>query len=354
MSLPWDSTTVANGSHTLAARARDGAGNTATSTAVTVTVANGDRGLPQVGQWGPLIPLPAVAIHSALLPNGRILLFQGDFAVGGQQYVFDPQTGAVTHVPDAAADLFCAGQAVLADGRVLVVGGTSTNGGLRRRRHHRVRLAERDLAAYSRRCTSRAGTRPGRRSPTARSWSPRATTKTPATSSPIPELYSPSTNSWQSLTAASHAMPIYPFIYQLPDGRIVHLGGSEEPTPSEVLDLSTNKWTTFDSRVIDGGSIANYAPGKFIKAGSAADDGFSGKLAENRLHAGHERRRRDLAADRRTWPSRAASSTSPTCPTAPCWRPAAGPTSPVSSTPTRCCRRRTGTRRPAPGPPTRR
>ena len=43
-----------------------------------------------------------------------------------------------------------------------------------------------------------------------------------------------------------------------------------------MLDLSTNQWTPIDSRVIDGGSIANYAPGKFIKAGSAADDGFSG------------------------------------------------------------------------------
>ena len=99
----------------------------------------------QVGQWGPLIPLPAVAIHSALLPNGKILLFQGDFSTGGQQYVLDPQTGTTTQVPDAAADLFCAGQAVLADGRVLIVGGTSTNGGHRDQGHHRLRLADRDL-----------------------------------------------------------------------------------------------------------------------------------------------------------------------------------------------------------------
>ena len=38
--LAWNSTTVANGTHTLAARARDSAGNTAASTTVTVTVAN--------------------------------------------------------------------------------------------------------------------------------------------------------------------------------------------------------------------------------------------------------------------------------------------------------------------------
>ena len=40
-STSWDTTTVANGSHTLTARARDGAGNTALSAAVTVMVANG-------------------------------------------------------------------------------------------------------------------------------------------------------------------------------------------------------------------------------------------------------------------------------------------------------------------------
>lgn len=39
-SMSWDSTTVANGSHTLSARATDTAGNTTTATAVTVTVAN--------------------------------------------------------------------------------------------------------------------------------------------------------------------------------------------------------------------------------------------------------------------------------------------------------------------------
>src|SRR5262249_30015273 len=92
----------------------------------------------------------------------------------------------------------------------------------------------------------------------------------------IPEIYSPGTDGWQTLTSASNNIPVYPFIYQLPDGRVAWLGASEGATKSEVLDLSTNQWTSIDSRVIDGGSIANYAPGKFIKAGSAADDGFSG------------------------------------------------------------------------------
>jgi fibronectin type 3 domain-containing protein len=277
-SISWDSKTVANGSHGIAARARDGAGagNSATSAAATVTVSNGGGSSPeQVGQWGPLIPLPAVAIHSALLPNGNVLLFQGDFSTGGQQYVLDPQTGTTTHVPNAAADLFCAGQAVLADGRVLIVGGTSTDGG----------LGIKDITAFNWQIGTWSVLAPMKFA----RWYATGTTlsdgKVLATSGydksesdivTVPELYSPGTNTWQSLNTASHSMPIYPFIYQLPDGRIAHLGGSEVATSSEVLDLTTNQWTSIDSRVIDGGSIANYAPGRFMKAGSAADDGFSG------------------------------------------------------------------------------
>jgi Domain of unknown function (DUF1929)/Bacterial Ig domain len=270
----WNSASVANGQHTLAARARDGAGNTATSAAVTVTVANGS-GPSQVGQWGPLIPLPAVAIHSALLPSGKILLWQGDFAVGGMQYVLDPQTGQVTQIPNAKADLFCAGQAVLADGRVMVIGGTATDEGLGVNNittfdWHNETWGE--LAPMNFRRWYATGTALADGKVLVTSGDDKDANDVVE----VPEMYNPATNTWTSLTAAKNFMPIYPFIYQLPDGRIVHLGGSEVPTASEVLDLSTNKWTTFDSRVIDGGSIANYAPGKFIKAGSAADDGFSG------------------------------------------------------------------------------
>ncbi len=242
---------------------------------VTVKVENAASGPAQVGQWGPLMPLPAVAIHSALLPTGKILLFQGDFSTGGQQYVFDPQTGISTQVPDAKADLFCAGQAVLADGRVLVVGGTSTSGG----------IGVNNITAFDWHTERWSELAPMKN----RRWYATGTTlsdgKVLVTSGDdkeagdivkVPELYSPDSNTWQSLTSATNNIPVYPFIYQLPDGRVAWLGASEGATQSQVLDLSTNQWSPIDSRVIDGGSIANYAPGKFIKAGSAADDGFSG------------------------------------------------------------------------------
>jgi hypothetical protein len=52
-SVSWTTTTVANGTHTLTAMARDAAGNTATSTTVSVTVNNPDTVAPTVSITGP-------------------------------------------------------------------------------------------------------------------------------------------------------------------------------------------------------------------------------------------------------------------------------------------------------------
>lgn len=51
--ISWNTASVINGVHILAARARDAAGNTATSTAVTVTVSNGV--IPTQGPGGPIL-----------------------------------------------------------------------------------------------------------------------------------------------------------------------------------------------------------------------------------------------------------------------------------------------------------
>jgi hypothetical protein len=52
-SVSWSTTTATNGSHSLAAVARDAAGNTTTSAAVGVTVSNGDATSPSVSITSP-------------------------------------------------------------------------------------------------------------------------------------------------------------------------------------------------------------------------------------------------------------------------------------------------------------
>ncbi|MBI2946817.1 MAG: right-handed parallel beta-helix repeat-containing protein [Verrucomicrobia bacterium] len=52
-SISWNTTTASNGSHTLTAVARDAAGNSTTSSAITVTVSNGDTTPPTVSITAP-------------------------------------------------------------------------------------------------------------------------------------------------------------------------------------------------------------------------------------------------------------------------------------------------------------
>jgi hypothetical protein len=83
--MTWDSTTVANGSHTLSARATDTSGNTATATAVTVTVSNT---LPP----GPTVDTtvakdgkgPVSVIISTAAAGELLLAFVGSDGVGTQ------------------------------------------------------------------------------------------------------------------------------------------------------------------------------------------------------------------------------------------------------------------------------
>jgi N-acetylneuraminic acid mutarotase len=91
------------------------------------------------------------------------------------------------------------------------------------------------------------------------------------TNAGVPEIYDPSTNKWTQLNNANNPFETYPFMFMLSDGRVIHTGGSEYATDTEVLDINAQTWTVVDSRIIDGASATMYLPGKIMKAGSAAD-----------------------------------------------------------------------------------
>ena len=88
-------------------------------------------GLAATGRWSIYqADLPNRTIHSTLLRDGRVLLIAGsgnsveDFNAGRlKTSVWNPTTGTFTDVP-TPVDMFCAGHVTLADGRVLIQGGT--------------------------------------------------------------------------------------------------------------------------------------------------------------------------------------------------------------------------------------
>ena len=78
------------------------------------------------GQWSEPFALPLVAIHAAMLPTGKILLFSAEHGVPGiHGWLLDPNSLALTNVPPPSGwNPDCSGHSFLADGRLLVAGGT--------------------------------------------------------------------------------------------------------------------------------------------------------------------------------------------------------------------------------------
>lgn len=85
------------------------------------------------GRWTTLSsPLPSRTIHTTLLRNGKVLLIAGSgndpaqFAAGTfTAQVWDPLAGTFTTLV-VPQDMFCSGHVTLADGRVLIMGGTKS------------------------------------------------------------------------------------------------------------------------------------------------------------------------------------------------------------------------------------
>jgi galactose oxidase-like protein len=101
-----------------------------------------DAAASQDGQWGPKLSVPSLAIHAVTLATGKVLWVSRNWSADGAQaganaWLFDPATGTSRRVdppsvryPDgtlAPANIWCGGQVVLPDGRVLFAGGNLSN-----------------------------------------------------------------------------------------------------------------------------------------------------------------------------------------------------------------------------------
>ena len=268
-SLTWDTSSL-SGTHTLAAIAYNSAGLNATSAPITVTVDNSGNGAV-VGSWSSPISLPTVAVNLILLKNNKLLFYEDGSSVTLWDYI----NNTFTSLP-IGVDLFCSGHAALADGRILVVGGYSGSS-------NPIGIANAEIFDPSSNTWTTVPSMSYRR------WYPTATTLSDGrvlvtagwqtsnhSNAGIPEIYDPSTNSWTQLNSANNPFETYPFIYQLSDGRLIHVGGSEYATDTDVLDLNAQSWSVLDSSIVGGGSSSMYQPGKIMKAGSASDSQGTG------------------------------------------------------------------------------
>jgi hypothetical protein len=273
-SVAWATTGAANGTYQLTARATDSLGNTTTSAPVTVNISN--TGTAAVGQWSSVITFPIVAMNAVLLKNGKVLMWDGgpDCIGGTTGKVWDPTTGAFTAAPSETQadyrDIFCSAQTALADGRVLVVGG------------HECVLGGFTGQNISNLFDPVTNTWTDGPNMAYRRWYPSVITMGNGKALvvagsvngvtdyvPIPEVYDPITNKFTTLNSANQTIPNYPFIFNLPDGRVLVAGSDEAKMASYVLNVNTQQWSVVDPTVLDAGSAVMYEPGKVLKAGSS-------------------------------------------------------------------------------------
>jgi Domain of unknown function (DUF1929) len=221
----------------------------------------------QVGQWSGPFDWPIVAVNMALLPTGRVLAWDGQ-SDGHNAQVWDPSTKSFSSMR-VGDNIFCSGAATLPDGRLLVAGG-----------HFRDHVglnttnlfdpfsqtwATGPAMAYDRWYPTVTALPDGRMLVTA------GEIDCGGCEAVIPEVYSPATNSWTSLSGASLSLPYYPHMFVLPDGRVLNTSTAEAPVPTRALNVQTQTWTMVDASTPDGGSAVMYRPGKFLKTGTSAN-----------------------------------------------------------------------------------
>jgi hypothetical protein len=257
-------------------------------------------GRDDVGYWDQtLYPLPEYAINAIALPTSKILIFGREPVLGGtgsnlgSARLFDPSTGRTSHVPPPPipenqgrpAPIFCSGQTLLSDGRVLIAGGNlSTPGPGRphysgldytfifdpwsqtwetgpRMTHGRwyptlTRLASGDVLIAGGLDENGQGLRNGRLD----IWRPGDTASTPLQPFPGGSRADPGEIPGETLPpSVAFGLSTYPYMYTLPDGNVALAGPGRQ-----------------DSAILDTGVALdrNAAPGSaWTQTGSVPDGG---------------------------------------------------------------------------------
>lgn len=269
--ITWDSSTVTNGPHTLSAVARDASGNTATATPITVSVLDNRA---QIGQWGQLMDWPLVAVHTTLLPTGKIVLWDAWEYGTTTAKVYDPKTNTFT---DASVEdqLFCSAHAMLADGKVLVSGGhnggetgikstytfdPTTNGWTKKADMHAARWYATNTTLGDGRILALSGQ------------------ITPNVWNDTPEIFDSNTNSWTALAVSTSSLhdKQYHLPFLLPNGTIYSLAVSQGTT--HILNVQNQTWTDSIGIPMRFGSAAMYKPGKILYSGGS--NSYSGSQSQ--------------------------------------------------------------------------
>ncbi len=213
-----------------------------------------------VGQWSALKIWPVVAVHTHLLPTGKVMFWP--YSDGPR--LWDPASDALTNLASAGYNLFCSAHAYTADGRLFVAGG-----------HIENNIGLDDASYYdplSNTWTRLPDMNAGR-------WYPTCTTLAngdllvvtgdtlPGVNNPLPQVWQPASGTWRNLTGAQLVEPLFIRHFLAPNGSVFAAN-----TTSRYLDTSgVGSWSTVGNMRQGGrnnyGATAMYEPGKILFTG---------------------------------------------------------------------------------------
>ena len=218
-----------------------------------------------VGAWSTVNALPFFPVHSHALPTGKVMIWPGDEGISGNDpRSWDPANQSVSPLTKAGYDLFCAGHAFLADGRLFVAGGHIENG---------VGLANASIYdPFANVWTHLPAMNAGR-------WYPTVTVlangdvlvvsgsidNTFAVNT-VPQVFQFGSGTWRNLTELGQ--DLYPQMYLAPNGKVFNPAPSQD---TRYLDTAGSGTWSFVARRAgphrDYGSGVMYAPGKIVVMG---------------------------------------------------------------------------------------
>jgi len=204
------------------------------------------------GQWTPTIPVGVIGIHMVLLHTGKVLMWQQiRDGVGSEAHVFDPSDNSNVDVDlTLPLNIFCSGQTVMPDGRVLITGGDDDSLGLG------FGIKDATIFDPDTNQWSSAGQMDVPRWYPTNVQMPNGTTlvlaghEQPQQIHKELESYNPHTNTWTVLpTTAWRRVGLYPRTVLLPNGRVLVAG---KAAMSKLFNPAKNRWRTLDSMNFGG------------------------------------------------------------------------------------------------------
>jgi hypothetical protein len=256
-----------------AARSKSLGANEATFAAV-----NADPG--QSGSWSPVIDTDVVPVFEAVLPNGKVLMWDsvGDSPSGSDAHdftramVWNPADDTFRRVDVQGYNIFCAGFAHMPNGNIFVAGGTANpvNDG----------IVQTHIFNWQTETWSRGADMAAER------WYPSVTAMANGEQAivgggpEVPEIYQ--ANGLMRLltgfTNPTYGQRVYPFMISRPDTQLGLLGPYNSMYTVNTAGDGATVWSGFrDGRWHDYGSFATFDIGKTMVVGGGATttDGVS-------------------------------------------------------------------------------